>query len=368
LGLGRERLDFHLLDGEGATVAVGASPADVDGLDHLSQRRARQGASIGASIESINGARLVHERLELAGWQVEIADAQKLKGLAPLACKTDRIDAWALAELARRDLVPAIWLPDPRVRAERERARWRLRLVRHRSSLKQRLQAVLLTDGKLCPGSDLFALRGRRLLANLGLPHPWQGTIEASLRLIDELDPQIGECERELRRLGADHRHLPLLLTAPGISGLLAYTIAAEIGDISRFPTPRKPAGYSGLCPAPLPIRRPRPPPPRSQSKARALSAGHSSKPQPTPAPKRPTTTATNRPKHGSANNAAPRSPRSTPPADCPKRSGTCSAATNPSLPKPPPTPSPPDRPQRDAPPERTPIGLLLPTEETTER
>src|SRR6266545_1437730 len=41
---------------------------------------------------------------------VEIADAVKVKGLAPLACKTDRIDAWVLAELSRRDLVPAIWL------------------------------------------------------------------------------------------------------------------------------------------------------------------------------------------------------------------------------------------------------------------
>src|SRR4051794_7997747 len=91
-----------------------------------------------------------------AGWQVEIADAQKVKGLAPLACKTDRIDAWVLAELCRRDLVPAIWLPDPQVRAERERARWRLHLVRHRSSLKQRVHAVLLTHGKPCPVSDLF--------------------------------------------------------------------------------------------------------------------------------------------------------------------------------------------------------------------
>ena len=38
-------------------------------------------------------------------------------------------------------------------------------------------------------------------------------------------------------------------LTVPGISWVLAYTIAAEIGDITRFPTPRKLAGYSGLCP-----------------------------------------------------------------------------------------------------------------------
>jgi transposase len=54
---------------------------------------------------------------------------------------------------------------------------------------------------------------------------------------------------KELRRLGADHRYVPLLCTVPGISWVLAYTIAAEIGDISRFPSPRKLAGYSGLCP-----------------------------------------------------------------------------------------------------------------------
>ncbi|SRR6266542_547051 len=136
LDLSRKRLDFHLLDVDGATVEVGAAPPDADGLHRLSQRLERHRTPIRAAIESMNGARFVHDRLELAGWQVEIADAQKVKGLAPLACKTDRIDAWMLAELSRRDLVPAIWLPDPLVRAERERARWRLHLVRHRSSLK----------------------------------------------------------------------------------------------------------------------------------------------------------------------------------------------------------------------------------------
>src|SRR5262249_18031510 len=228
---------------------VGAAPPDADGLQTLTRRLDRHRAPIRAAIESMNGARFVHDQLELAGWEVEIADAQKVKGLAPLACKTDRIDAWVLAELARRDLVPAIWLPDPSVRAERERARWRLHLVRHRSSLKQRVHAVLLAHGKPCPVSDLFGVSGRQLLAALGLPEPWQGSIDASLRLIDELDREIGDCERELRRLGADHRYVSLLCTVPGISWVLAYTIAAEIGDINRFPTPRKLAGHSGLCP-----------------------------------------------------------------------------------------------------------------------
>jgi transposase len=249
LDLSRKRLDFHLLHAEGATVEVGSAPPDADGLRGLTRRLGRHGEPIRAAIESMNGARFVHDRLEREGWQVEIADAQKVKGLAPLACKTDRIDAWVLAELSRRELVPAIWLPDPLVRAERERARWRLHLVRHRSSLKQRVHAVLLAHGKPCPVSDLFGVRGRQLLARLTLPEPWQGSVDASLRLIDELGREIDACEAELRRLGANHRYVPLLCTVPGIGWVLAYTIAAEIGDIGRFPTPRKLAGYTGLCP-----------------------------------------------------------------------------------------------------------------------
>jgi transposase len=249
LDLSRKRVDFHLLDEAGATVEIGAAPPDADGLRGLVGRLARFGKPVRAAIESMNGARFIHDQLELRGWEVEIADAQKVKGLAPLACKTDRIDAWVLAELSRRDLVPAIWLPDPSVRAERERARFRLHLVRHRSALKQRVHAVLLAHGKPCPVSDLFGVAGRRLLDRLALPEPWAGTVAASLRMIDELDREIDALEAQLRTLGADHRYVPLLITVPGIGWVLAYTIAAEIGDIGRFSSPTKLASYTGLCP-----------------------------------------------------------------------------------------------------------------------
>src|SRR5216683_695216 len=216
LDLSRRRLDFDVLLADGGRLERGAVPPDVDGLASLVRRLDAANEPVCAAIESMSGARFVHDQLELAGWDVRIADAVKVKGLAPLACKTDRIDSWVLAELSRRDLVPAIWLPDPAVRAERERARFRLHLVRHRTSLKQRVHAVLLAHGKPCPVSDLFGVSGRALLERLALPEPWTGTIEASLRLIDELDREIGECERELRRLGADHRYVPLLCTVPG--------------------------------------------------------------------------------------------------------------------------------------------------------
>jgi transposase len=157
LDLSRHRLDVHVLNDAGELIQVTAVPPDADGLRGLVRQLAGLGEPVAAAIESMNGARFVHDQLELAGWEVQVADAQKVKGLAPLACKTDRIDAWVLAELSRRELVPAIWLPDPAVRAERERARWRLHLVRHRVALKNRVHATLLAFGRPCPPATCSA-------------------------------------------------------------------------------------------------------------------------------------------------------------------------------------------------------------------
>jgi transposase len=249
LDLSRKRLDVHVVDEGGSTREVMAVSPDADALRTLAAMLSRHGEPIRAAVESMNGARFVHDTLERCGWDVELADAQKVKGLAPLACKTDRIDAWVLAELARRDLVPAIWLPTPRVRSDRERARFRLHLVRHRTALKNRVHATLITFGHPCPVTDLFGVAGRELLEGLDIPEPWAGTVRATLRLLEDLDQEIHSCEAELRRLGADHPYVPMLMTVPGIAWVLGYTIAAEIGDISRFPSPKKLTGYTGLCP-----------------------------------------------------------------------------------------------------------------------
>ncbi|MDP9307478.1 MAG: IS110 family transposase [Actinomycetota bacterium] len=247
LDLSRKRLDWQALDRDGQRVGIGAVPPDRDGLSKLA--RGLGDAPVLGVIESMSGARFVHDRLELHGWDVRIADAAKARGIAPLACKTDTIDTWVLAELARLELVPEIWLPDPEVRAERERARFRLHLVKHRSALKNRIHAILFQHGVPGSGSDLFGVGGRAMLERLQLPEPWASTVAASLELIDLLDERISSCESELRALGAEHRYIPLLMTCPGIGWVLAFTIASEIGEIDRFASPRKLVGYTGLCP-----------------------------------------------------------------------------------------------------------------------
>jgi hypothetical protein len=88
LDLSRRRLDVCLVDDAGEVVAEIAAAPDADGLRHLAMRL--RGGRVRAVIESMNGARFVHVTLVALGWEVLVADAQRVKGLAPLACKTDK--------------------------------------------------------------------------------------------------------------------------------------------------------------------------------------------------------------------------------------------------------------------------------------
>jgi transposase len=250
LDLSRKKLDVCLLSDDGVHLDQLAVPPDVDSLRTLARRIEEvHQEPVCAVIESMTGARIVHDTLEASGWSVEIADAQKVKGLAPLACKTDKIDSMVLAVLSHRDLVPAIWLPDPRVREERELARFRLHLVKHKSALKCRIHSTLINFGRACPVTDLFGAEGRRLLGRLEVPEPWRSNVTASVELIDDLEHQIADINRRLKQGHADHPYVPLLMSVPGIRWVLAFTIAGEIGEIERFSSPEKLTGYTGLCP-----------------------------------------------------------------------------------------------------------------------
>jgi transposase len=250
LDLSRKKVDVCLFSEHGEHLDQLAVPPDPESLRRLARRvEDVHSEPVCAVVESMTGARLVHDTLEQEGWSVEIADPQKVKGLAPLAYKTDRIDSLVLATLSHRDLVPAIWLPDPRVRSERELARFRLHLVKHRSALKHRIHSTLINFGRPCPVTDLFGVEGRKLLEKLEVPEPWRGNVAASVELIDDLERQIDQVNRRLKEGHADHPYIPLLMSAPGIGWVLAFTIAAEIGAIERFPSPQKLAGYTGLCP-----------------------------------------------------------------------------------------------------------------------
>ena len=73
LDLSRRRVDVCLLDRHGRLVAETAARPDAEGLRGLAARF--DGRRVRAVIESMNGARFVHDTLEGQGWDVLLADA-----------------------------------------------------------------------------------------------------------------------------------------------------------------------------------------------------------------------------------------------------------------------------------------------------
>jgi len=202
----------------GGLADEGLVPADEDGLTRLVLRL---GPDVRACVEMMSGAVWVRDRLQSAGWQVEVADARKVKGLAPLACKTDKVDARVLAELARRDLVPAVWLPSLDDRALRERLKRRMHLVRMRTMARNRIHGVLTQWGLKLSTTRMRQPDALELLETRGMPEVWRRSVAEALAVIDLLDERLAPLERELRPLARADPRVRLLETIPGVGPLL---------------------------------------------------------------------------------------------------------------------------------------------------
>ena len=138
------RAAWCAVDAAGRRLDEGVVPADEYGLTRLVASR---GPEVTAAVEMMSGAAWIAETLRGAGWTVEVADARRARALAPLAAKTDKIDARVLAELARRGLVPQVWVPSLNDRADLELVLRRMHLIRLRTSAKNRIFGLLTQWG-----------------------------------------------------------------------------------------------------------------------------------------------------------------------------------------------------------------------------
>jgi transposase len=233
--------------GEGGEItAEGLIPANEDGLARLVLRL---GSEASGCVEMMSGAVWVRDRLEGAGWEMKVAHARKVRDVAPLACKTDRVDARVLAELCRRDLVPELWVPSIEDRALRERLRRRMHLVKTRTAARNRIFGLLTQFGLRISYRRLRRPEAMELLRRRGVPEVWRASIAELLELAAEMDRRITPIDRELAPLARSDERARLLATMPGIGPLLGLTFAAEIGEVSRFRSPGKLIGYAGLAP-----------------------------------------------------------------------------------------------------------------------
>jgi transposase len=181
---------------------------------------------------------------KVSGWREHL-------GLA----KSNRIDADLLGRLwNEKERWWEIWMAPPEVRDQRELLRYRMSLVQVQTGVKNRIHAVLHRHGIINEWSDLFGTSGRRFLSLLlgdedALRETGRQTLRGHLVLLDTLRRLIAQATRQFKVMVQHDAAAQRLMTLPGVSTVLAYTIVSEIGSIGRFANSRQLLRYSLLAP-----------------------------------------------------------------------------------------------------------------------
>jgi len=190
-------------------------------------------------VESSGYSLWFHHLVEQIAHRLLVGDALASRQCARRRQKNDRRDARLLLELLLHDDFPAIHIPTPASRDVLALLRYRHRLVRIRTMLRNGLQAVALSQG-LRLGPKLFTARGQLQLAALPLTGAFAVPRQHSLLLLASLAEQILAVEAQLdQRAQHDPRALRLR-THPGVGLLTALAVVHALDPVTRFDRARR--------------------------------------------------------------------------------------------------------------------------------
>lgn len=191
-----------------------------------------------------------YEMVEDKALNVILSHPAKTKAIASARIKTDKIDSKMLAHLLRCDLIPESYIPERDLRDLRETLRYRASLVAIRTSLKNKIHAILSKNGLTCPYSDLFGKKSLAWLAALPLRECYRKNIDGYLGLAHTLVSELTKVEKKIREVAEASDEACLLMSMPGISYYSSLMILSEIGEIDRFPSAGHLCSYAGLVPS----------------------------------------------------------------------------------------------------------------------
>lgn len=168
--------------------------------------------------------------------------------------KTDRRDAVQLARLLRSGDLTPVYVPAVCDEAIRDLCRARQDAVVDLKSAKHRLKSFLLRLGLHYTGRANWNDAHRRYLSKVVCPTPAQQIVfEEYVRAIDEQVQRVGRIEQQLHESAPSWRLYPVveaLQALRGVQEITALTVVAELGDITRFDSPRQLAAFVGVIPS----------------------------------------------------------------------------------------------------------------------
>lgn len=247
-------LDYHLdsirvcvLDQDGYECVNRPVANDVTAVMDLVDRYGEpEVVALEACCGTSDFAEELHQR---TSWTVKLADAGAVRAMKRGPDKTDRGDAFWLADLARVDHLPEVWLPDAKTRQLRRLVRYRQQLAKERREIKQHLRGLLNEERVQAPMNAWTTAWREWLLANEELGEESRWVVRQQLARLDQLDVEVCAVEERLEQATAADSLTCQLRRHKGVGLVTAATMRAEIGAFERFTSGKQLARYCGVTP-----------------------------------------------------------------------------------------------------------------------
>jgi len=207
------------------------------------------GMEIKAAIEAPCAWHNIYEILESLGIETVLVNSRRTKAIAEAKIKTDSLDAKTIAHCLRTGFIAKSWIPPKQIRDLRCIMRHRLSLGIEITRYKNRVHSILLRNGIKHEYSDLFGKAGMEFLESLELQGAELYRLQSNLNIVKVLEAEKKSVAKKINQLCKADEQAMLLTSIKGIGYYSAMIIMAEIGDMQRFPNPKKLCSYAGLVP-----------------------------------------------------------------------------------------------------------------------
>ena len=166
--------------------------------------------------------------------------------------KTNRRDALNLAKLLRAGELTAVWVPDARHEAMRDLVRAREAAVDDLKSKRQQVLSLLLRLGRHFTGKRTWTRAHMNWLVGQKLAHREQRiAFEEMLLAVRQANERVIRLKRAIAAAVPDWslaEVVTALMAVRGLDLISATIFLAEIGDLSRFASPRQLMAYLAWC------------------------------------------------------------------------------------------------------------------------
>ena len=199
-------------------------------------------------IEATGCTQWFERMLAELGHELWVGDPAEIRARAVRRQKTDTRDAEHMLDLLASNRFPRIWIPSLQERDARQLLKHRDKLVRMRTSVKNQLHYLAMSQG-VCRKQKLWTERGRRELEGLPLGTWASRRRQELLELLDRLEPRIEELDEAVKVEAQARPEVLRLMRQKGVGPVVGLAFVLTLGPVERFPRSKQVVSYLGLNP-----------------------------------------------------------------------------------------------------------------------